>query len=292
MTVQTGFTHPTVKKLFAGRKLVVASMHGKQTIMRPLIKQFLNVDTTVSKGLNTDEFGTFSGEVERGADPVTTVRNKIRKGLELTGETLGIGSEGSFAPHPHNPFLQVNHEVVMLIDLVHNLEIYETVVSTETNHCQREIGSMRDLMDFTEKVNFPSHGIILKQVKNGETIAIRKGIITWELLHATAFQFNSADTQLIAESDMRAYLNPSRLKIIERATEKLMKRVTSLCPECQWPGFGQVEVKEGLPCSQCGEPTPLPLSKVYACGHCHYADTRSYSDAQHASPQYCLHCNP
>ena len=103
--VQRNTTHPSVKKLFEGRKVVVARMHGKHYVMKPLIKQYLGIDVVIVPEIDTDQFGTFSGEVERPFDPVTTLRKKIRKGLEASGETLGIGNEGSFGPHPHIPFL-------------------------------------------------------------------------------------------------------------------------------------------------------------------------------------------
>ena len=64
------------------------------------------------------------------------------------------------------------------------------------------------------------------------------------------------------------------------------------CPECQWPGFACVEIKRGLKCSQCGEPTRLTLSKVYTCKSCNYTDERFYTEGQQAEPQYCDHCNP
>lgn len=284
--------HPTARKLFEGRKIVVASMHGKHHVMKPLIAQYLNIDTVVVPDFDTDEFGTFSGEVERPFDPVTTLRKKILKGLKVSGETLGIGNEGSFGPHPGIPFLQVDEELVMLIDLQNDIEIVESVISTETVHVRKKINSMTDLLDFTERIQFPTHGIILKQVRDGQIVNIRKGILTWELLHAAWLQLNSGKTQLFAETDMRGYMNPTRMKIIERATEALMKKVTRLCPECQWPGFGIAEIKSGLPCEQCEAPTKLPLIKVYHCKNCAYSDERYYTDGRKAEPQYCDHCNP
>jgi hypothetical protein len=90
------------EQFFKNRKMAVCSMHGKDLVMRPLIERYLHVNVVSVDNINTDEFGTFSGEVERPFDPITTLRMKILKGLHLSGETIGIGNEGSFGPHPQN----------------------------------------------------------------------------------------------------------------------------------------------------------------------------------------------
>lgn len=292
MVQQNPSLHPTVKKLFEGRKVVVASMHGKHLVMKPLIKQYLNIDTVIVPEFDTDHFGTFSGEIERPFDPITTLRKKILAGLKAAGETLGIGNEGSFGAHPQLPFLHADQEIVMLIDLENDIEIMESVISTDTNHAQAKINGMKDLIEFTDKVEFPSHGIILKQIKDGKVLNMQKGIITWEFLYTAYLQLNKPGSSVIAETDMRGFMNPKRMKTIGRATKSLMKKITSLCPECQWPGFGVVETKGGLPCHLCGEPTKLMLVKTYQCKNCDHRVDRYHPEGSTASPQYCDHCNP
>lgn len=260
--------------------------------MRPLIKRYLGLDVESQIAINTDEFGTFTGEVERQFDPITTLRNKIRKGLEASGLTLGIGNEGSFGPHPDLAFIACDQEIVMLIDLENSIEIFEVVTATQTNHSQKEINSVKDLVEFAVEIKFPSHGLILKQVKDGKVLNLRKGILGWELLYTIMHQFSTSDTKLVAETDMRAHLNPTRMKVIEQATEGLLKKLTNTCPQCQWPGFACVETTRGLKCRQCGSPTKLTLSKTYQCKSCDYTDERFYTAGHHAEPQYCDTCNP
>ena len=267
-------------------------MHGKEHVMRPLIKLYLDLEVESEITINTDEFGTFTGEVERLADPITTLRNKILAGLQTSGLTIGLGNEGSFGPHPETPFVTSDQEIVMLIDLENNIEIFEVITSTHTNHAQKEINSDKDLVDFAAQINFTNHALILKQVKDGKIMNIRKGILGWELLYTMMLQLSSSETRLIAETDMRAHLNPTRMKVIQQATESLLKKLINTCPECQWPGFTCVETKRGLKCSQCGVPTRLTLSKVYTCKSCNYTDERFYTEGQQAEPQYCDHCNP
>jgi hypothetical protein len=291
-SVLTSSSHPTVKRLFANRQIAVSTKHGKDLVMRPLIRQYLNLEAFKVNGVNTDLFGTFTGEVERPFDPVTTLRKKILEGLQVSGNTLGIGNEGSFGPHPHTPFLTVDQELVMFIDLEHNLEVCETVVSTETNHAQRDINHINDLIEFADKVHFPSHGLILKQMDGDEIVHVRKGILDWETLYSAYLQLRRSGKSVVAETDMRAYLNPTRMRIIERATEHLMKKITTVCPECQWPGFGCVEHVPGLPCKHCGAATNELLVKVYQCSNCSYTDERYYTKDTHADPMYCNICNP
>ena len=267
-------------------------MHGKERVMRPLIERYLDLEVESHVEINTDEFGTFTGEVERCFDPITTLRNKILKGLEVSRLTLGIGNEGSFGPHPEMPFITCDQEIAMLIDLENNIEIFEVETATHTNHARKEINSVKDLHEFATLSNFPSHALILKQVKDGNVTEIRKGILVWELLYTIMHEFSRSDTIIIAETDMRAHLNPTRMKVIEKATENLLKKLTNTCPECRWPGFTCVETKPGLKCSQCGQPTLIMLSKIYQCKSCDYRDERFYLKGQKADPQYCDHCNP
>lgn len=293
MLPETKVSHPIpLSEFFGNRKVAICSMHGKEHVMRPLIEKYLGLEVESNISIDTDVFGTFSGEVERQSDPISTLRNKILAGLQSSGLTLGIGNEGSFGPHPEMPFVPCNQEIVMLIDLHHNIEIFDAVTVTNTNHGQKEVKSVKDLVEFATQVNFPSHALILKQVKDEKIIKIRKGILGWELLYTVMYQFSRSETKLIAETDMRAHLNPTRMKVIQQATESLLTKLVNVCPRCQWPGFACVEVTRGLKCRQCGYPTRTIRSQIYQCRNCYYTDERLYTEGEKAEPQYCDHCNP
>lgn len=293
MVIQTDIEQSRrLKDFFNNRKVAICSQHGKEHVMRPLIKHYLGLDVKAQIGINTDEFGTFTGEIERFSDPITTLRNKIHKGLHVSGLSLGIGNEGSFGPHPEMPFIPCDQEIAMLIDLENNIEIFEVVISTNTNHAQMPINSVEDLVEFATRADFPSHALILKEVKEGKVCSIRKGILGWELLYSIMMEFSSKDSTIIAETDMRAHLNPTRMKVIEQAVDSVLRKVGNTCPKCQWPGFASVETKRGLKCIQCEQPTKLTLSKLYKCKCCAYTDERFFTEGQSASPQYCDHCNP
>ena len=97
-----------MKGFFEGRTLVIASMHRKEEVLKPLLEQGLGITVQVEEGLNTDLLGTFSGEVARLADPLTTARKKCELALDLSGCDLALASEGSFGPHPAAFFLPAN----------------------------------------------------------------------------------------------------------------------------------------------------------------------------------------
>jgi len=92
---------------------------------------------------------------------------------------------------------------------------------------------------------------------------------------------------------MRAMYNPSRMRTIAKATEKLVQKIKSLCPECGTPGFGVVETENGLPCSMCSVPTRSTLKHIYRCQKCTFQMDKKYPfDKQVEDPQYCDFCNP
>jgi hypothetical protein len=95
------------------------------------------------------------------------------------------------------------------------------------------------------------------------------------------------------ETDMRAMFNPSRMKIIEKATLKLVEKIKSVCPKCATPGFGIVDRKEGLPCSQCYFPTRSTLSYSYNCQKCNCTKVVEFPNGKLTEdPMYCDICNP
>ncbi len=58
--------------MFNNRKLVIATKHEKQIVIAPLLEKELGVRCVVAKNFDTDVLGTFTGEVERKDDPITT----------------------------------------------------------------------------------------------------------------------------------------------------------------------------------------------------------------------------
>lgn len=68
----------------------------------------------------------------------------------------------------------------MLKDYRNNLEIVAREISTETNFYGEIINNKSDLATFAEKVQFPSHGIILKPAEK-TTIKLLKTLLIMNL---------------------------------------------------------------------------------------------------------------
>lgn len=102
--------------MFQGRKLLIATQHEKERVIAPILERELGVQCIINKGFDTDKLGTFSGEVERTDDPITTARNKCLMAMDLANCDLVISSEGSFGPHPTIYFLPADEKFLVFID--------------------------------------------------------------------------------------------------------------------------------------------------------------------------------
>jgi len=280
------------KELFKDRKLIIATKHSKEKVIAPPLEEALGVFCFVHDDFDTDTLGTFTGEIERELDPLAAARQKCLMAMELSNCDLGLASEGSFGAHPSMFFASADEEFLIIIDKKNNLEIIVREFSTETNFNGSEIKNEKELINFAEVTKFPSHGLILRKSKT-ENNNIIKGITNLQDLKK-AFQllfkkFNS----VYAETDMRAMYNPSRMKVIENATKKLIEKINSCCPQCDIPGFGVTDVKKGLECSLCSSPTNSTLSYIYVCQHCQLIEEEMYPHKKTTEePMYCDFCNP
>ena len=278
---------PQTSLPFSGRPLVLATMHGKETVMAPLLEAGLGVRVVVAEGLNTDAYGTFSGEIERTGTPLDAARQKVAAALDATGHRLGVASEGSFGPHPALPFLYVDAELVLLVDRETGREWTGEAVSTDTNFGASDVRAWEEIEEFARRARFPDHGLILKSTGG----ALVKGLRDWETLRREADRLLAAHQALTVETDMRAMHNPLRMGVIAEATRKLVAKLQTPCPVCAAPGFALAERLPGLPCDHCGFPTRLPRAERWACGVCGLAEERPAAET-YADPRYCDFCNP
>lgn len=278
--------------LFRGRKLLIATKHGKEKVIAPILESALKVKCFIIENLDTDKLGTFTGEVERADAPLTTLRKKCLMAMELVNCDLLVANEGSFGPHPTAYFIPADDEFLMLIDKKNDLEIIVRELSTETNFNGANISTHKELIEFTELANFPSHGLIIKNKKEGFS-AISKGIIDLNNLNHTFKSFIEEYGEAYVETDMRAMFNPTRMKVIEKATHQLVAKIKCCCPNCNAPGFGITTSTPGLPCELCSLPTHSALNYTYTCIKCNFSKVEKYPNGKtKEDPTYCEACNP
>jgi hypothetical protein len=277
---------------FENRILVIATMHGKEQVIAPLLEKELGVRCVLADKINTDALGTFSGEVERKSDPISTAKAKCLLAMKQTGADLAVASEGSFGAHPAIFFAKANEELVVLLDAKNSLEIVGRVLTTETNFDGKAIQNWSELKTFANDVLFPAHALIMR-VEQNDVQELVKGINTWDDLEENYNHFFNQYGKVWVETDMRAMHNPTRMQAIIQATEKLIENVKSLCPICETPGFSATSTKTGLPCSLCGSPTKSVVSVEYSCSFCDFHEHRPRTDGKtEEDPMYCDSCNP
>ena len=278
--------------MFEGRSLVIATMHKKELAIAPILELELGVKCVLPLELNTDLLGTFSGEIERKDNPIDTARNKCLVAMELTGLDLAIASEGSFGAHPTYFFAPAGDEFLLLLDKKNNIEIIARELTTKTNFNAAEITSYNELINFINKVSFPSHAVIVRKSKD-DIQYLQKGINDLQQLIEVHQEYLDQFGSMYIETDMRAMNNPTRMDSIKEATIKLVKKIQSVCPNCSTPGFDVERVNLGLPCSLCGSPTNSTLSFTYRCKKCAFEKFEEYPHGKYSEdPMYCDRCNP
>ncbi|MEW6508823.1 MAG: DUF6671 family protein [Bacteroidota bacterium] len=278
--------------MFQGRKLIIATKHQKERVIAPFLEKELGVRCFIDKTFDTDTLGTFTGEVERELDPISTAREKCYRAMKLNNCDLGVASEGSFGPHPSMFFINTDEEFLIFIDKINNIEVLVRELSNSTNFNGRQIQSQNELIEFAKKIGFPKHGLILRKSKS-ETSDIFKGIVDIENLKKTYDYLYSKFNSVYVETDMRAMFNPTRMVVIKKATKKLVQKLKSTCPKCKMPGFGITDAKKGLKCSLCGLPTSSIISYIYVCQYCKFIKEKMYPNKKKVEdPAYCDYCNP
>ena len=162
-------------EVFKNRTLVIATKHKKEEVIAPLLEEAIGVECFIPSLFDTDQLGTFSGEVERKLNPLDTARMKCKMAMDETGYDLAVASEGSFGQHPSLIFASADDEIVLFVDRKNNLEVIGRKISTDTNFDGREISSIKEGLEFVHKHGFPDHAMILRNNQNSVEI-IHKNI--------------------------------------------------------------------------------------------------------------------
>jgi hypothetical protein len=278
--------------MFRQRQFVIATKHGKEKVIAPGLKASFDAESILLPDFDTDLFGTFTGEIERKADPFETARLKCLKAMEISGCDIGIASEGSFGPHPQLFFAPADFEIIYLFDKKNGIEITAQKISTQTNFNASEFSSYAEVLEFAKLAKFPEHGLILRKSKTDKE-DIFKDIANFDQLRETTHFLLAKYPSAFIETDMRAMRNPQRMLVIGQTMNELIKKMNTLCPQCHRPGFSITSAEAGLSCSACGMPTKSTLAHVYECSGCQYLEKKLYPNGnEHEDPMYCDFCNP
>jgi len=271
-------------------------MHGKQRALAPPLGEQLGLGLAVPEGLDTDSLGTFTGEVARRGSMRDAALAKARLGMERTGLSLGLASEGSYGPHPAALFLDAGLELAVFVDDDRGLVVCEQILDEDPCFGHVVTPDPAGAVGFLERVGFPSQGLVVGANAPPEPPARwTKGVRDRATLGSAIREAAacSGDGRALVQTDMRAHQNPTRMATLARLAERLAARLATPCPACGAPGFGVVGVRKGLPCRVCGGPSTLVAAEVLGCGGCDHREERIPPERQDgAEPRTCTLCNP
>ncbi len=277
---------------YQGGCVTLTTKHQKAIALASPFKKILHA-SVLEHVIDTDELGTFSGEVERQGTVLETARKKCEYGLAKS--EYALASEGSFGPHPTMPFIPASRETLYFIDNKRKFHLHLTEIFTDTNYQMETVATLKELNTFAEKCLFPSHALIVRPYPRSILKPLFKGLQVSNDLE-TAFrevQKNSPTEKVWVETDMRAHVNPTRMRMIATLGEKMVYRLKTPCPKCQTPGWGRVNIETGLPCNWCGAATEEIKSEIYGCTKCeHKESVPPEHNKKSAEPGLCLYCNP
>lgn len=281
---------------YRGQRAVLTTMHGKERVIEPVLREELGLEIVVPNGLDTDSLGTFSGEIPRAGTMREAAVAKARLGMSATGLRIGVASEGSYGPHPHVPFLAGGIELLVLVDDIRGIVVAEHIIDDAPVYSHVFARTIEELDPFLKTIGFPVQGVIVSSAEDAMAgCTIRKGIRRNDELKAALVECAalSGDGRALVQTDMRAHMNPNRMGSIRRLTAAFSKRLAQRCPSCAMPGYGQVDVETGLPCEDCGAPSLMVRHQVFGCAACDHQERRPRPDGRaYADPGHCPLCNP
>lgn len=285
----------SIEQRFRGRTLGVATIHGKERVIGPALMNALGLKGfRAIEGIDTDRFGTFSGEVRRPTDPLTTARLKAQHGAEVGGMDLVIASEGSFGPYPPAPFVPCDEEFLVLFDARSGAFFDHRHVSLSTVFGGEQCTTLGMVGDLADRMHFPEHHLEIRRKERwepGDTHV--KGIGDRTRLFEVARALIEERGSCWVETDMRAMVNPTRMAVIAETAERFAKELATCCTRCGDGWFRITSIREGSPCGVCGMPTSGVRAYVRSCRNCGHQGLEPRPDGRLAEdPMHCGNCNP
>jgi len=274
---------------YRGRLISVGTMHGKQSQLAHPFRTVLGADLITPPDLDTDQFGTFTGEVPRCIGALEAARAKARLAMDASGLPYGLASEASYGSLP--PTGWCGHEEILFFrDDLLGIEVLEGHRTASVPGASHRVTAAEELPT-AMIAGLPVQALIVRP--SGVTGCIAKGITDTGGLRSaiTAAAARSPDLMVVVEPDLRAHHNPSRRQVIAGLADTLARRLATRCPKCGTPGFGRVRTEPGLPCRICNSPTRLVRRAIDGCAACPYLLGHPVP-ASSADPACCPQCNP
>ena len=277
---------------FTGEAVLFATKHGKEEIIAPLFAQIGM--TCFQASVDTDLFGTFTGEIKRIGSVRETLKNKINAAAEINLDArFVLASEGSFGAHPILGFMQTDLESLLLWDRKFKAEIYSDFLCSNPVHREHVLSPKDDFRSAIKSLGFPEHGVIVHP--ENSLIPIFKGLhLEHDVAQAMIDCFSaSTNGRVVVANDLRACHNATRRTAILEAGKVLIEKLKSFCPSCSYPGYAITSGMPGLPCCECGEASQIAKTVLFECVSCTFSEEKERPDGKKSiEPSECEFCNP
>jgi hypothetical protein len=277
---------------YARRKIGLATMHAKERAMAAPFRRLLDADVVVAPRLDTDQLGTFSGEIPRPGDLIETALLKAELVFKTLDVDCALASEGSYGPIDRLPLNAGGLEIVAFLDRSRGIRMIETLRTHRTNwRLWRFKAGDPSVRASVASLGFPQHGVFV--IPGSDPSRPIKDLASLDAAVAAVDRAAnaSADGEAIVISDMRAHRNPRRMQVLRALAWRLARRLSVLCPKCGAPGFGHIDSRRGLPCEDCGAPTHWIDFEVDGCAACGHGVARPRADGRRFAPRLsCTAC--
>lgn len=272
-------------------KVAVATKHGKLSQIAPAFDGLKDWQLELAP-IDTDEFGTFSGEVERNLSPRETVIKKAKAGARSLGLDYGIASEGTIGAHPYLPFINSDYELMAFVCLSKDVAVVESYLSADITAYSQDVSHSSDLEEMFHNLDLPNHAVnIVVETKSERQV--HKGFTDMHEVQKIIEQHLADEAKSVrVESDFRAMNSPSRQANIAICAQRLALRVGANCPGCSHFGWGIVGYQYGLPCLSCGLMNEsVANAEKFGCLSCDFVELNGFAQ-ESIDPSRCELCNP
>ncbi len=272
---------------YAGHTIVFATMHGKERLAAEAFADELGAAVIAPDHLDTDQFGTFAGDIPRTLSPRMAATVKARLAMQITGLSCALASEGSF----RSTLIGMEaSEILLFLDEDRGLEIVERSSGSSALPGARRVDTVDEALAYAAAIGFPEQGMLVHARRAARVITHKTLGTTAELAQLVANELDNGVTVTVLP-DHRAHRSPSRAERIRALSERMARRLATPCPTCASPGYGLLGVERGLPCALCGTTTSVIAADLHGCAVCEDRDRRP-RPATSADPASCDRCNP
>ncbi len=270
--------------------LVLATQHDKHRVIAPVFADILGWDVR-PVAIDTDQFGTFSGERPRVGSPEQTAYAKARAGMMSAGVGRGLASEGSIGPDPRMPIITVDQEIIVYLDDHQGISLAQWHTSADIIAFRHTVSEQTSWPEVQRQADLPQHAVIVTNAGD-EVTWVRKGLRDInEVAQAVSDCESATGSGVVIETDYRAMVCPSRQRVIGQCAELLANRLATPCPACATPGWGVVSHEYALACLGCGGLVEQARrADVWGCALCSHTQAQVIADG--VDPAHCPACNP